>query len=84
MATDVTVASRQKSRIGQGISQSKTTENNTMENKLQMLSVRQKYARSIHTHHPRRIRMEKDLIYSSFVQKHSLYEINHTVCHYQK
>lgn len=42
----------------QGLSLSQETEHTTMENKLQMLSVRQKCAHSTHTHHPRRIIMK--------------------------
>lgn len=58
--------------------------NNTMENQLQMLSIRHKCVRSMHTRHPWRITMKMDLIYSSFTQTHSTDTRNYIECNAQR
>lgn len=76
MAADEEVATEREKAISgnalQRMSQIKKIGKNTMENKLQMFSVRQKCAHSTHTHHPRIIIMKTDLIYFSFTEKNSM------------
>ena len=78
---------RKKAGVGsalQGMSQSEENRNTTMENKLQMLSIRRKCARCTHTRHPRRIIMKMDLIYYSFfTQKQGMYTRNQIDYNYQ-